>query len=364
MPTFKPRLIQNPPESSSEKDTLGEKNSKASPVRIRLRPDGEDIPLRQEGQVYDGRFRLQSCLERRGGVEKWLALQEPMVRRVLLEILLESGERADGFLMHANTLAATRHENLAAVYDLGRSADGSTWRSSEVMHGFELREILNQGPLVRTRLRAMVRDVTEGMAELHQAGVVHGNLSAESVLFEQDVVDDELARITAYGTQGSHNPSLRNPENELGTMAGDVYAMGLLFHQAATGKRPIGGKVDPSIPEPLLTIINKCLANVDERYPDALAVRSALPFRSVVLPSHSPPPPMIMPTTTLGPAVSELKSADINGPARPPAAAKTTANAEKDPREEDHFDHPWIIAMLTGLVAGLVSALVIQLLTG
>jgi serine/threonine protein kinase len=364
MSTFKPRLIKNPPESTSEQDKQDGGSNNSSPVRIRLRAAGEEIPPRQEGQVYDGRFRLQTCLERRGGVEKWLALQEPMVRRVLLEVLIESGERADGFLMDASALAATRHENVAAVYDLGRAEDGSAWRSSEVMHGFVLREVLNQGPLARTRLRAMVRDVADGVAELHNAGVVHGNLSAEAVLLEQDVDDDELARVTAFGTHGAHNPSLRTPENEVGTMAADVYALGLLFHQAATGKRPVGGKVDPSVPEFLLPIIRKCLSNVDDRYPDALAVRAALPFRSVVAPDNAPPPPMIMPTTTLGPATSEIKAPELSMPAPPAAAQAPEPIPAKDEKSSSDFDHPWVIAILSGLVAGLVSALLIQALTG
>jgi serine/threonine protein kinase len=374
MSTFKPRLIKNSQETSSNEDGPGQEETPSSPVRIRLRAAGEEIPPRQEGQVYDGRFRLQTCLERRGGVEKWLALQEPMVRRVLLEVLTESGERGDSFLMDASALAATRHENLAAVYDLGRAEDGSVWRSSEVMHGFVLREVLNQGPLARTRLRALVRDVTDGVAELHNSGVVHGNLSAEAVLLEQDVDDDELARVTAYGTHGGHNPSLRTPENELGTMAADVFALGLLFHQAATGKRPVGGKVDPSVPEFLLPIIRKCLSDVNERYPDALAVRAALPFRSVVVPDNAPPPPMIMPTTTLGPATSEIKAPTLSMPA--PAAADQAAADQagmaaardttptKDAKSDGDFDHPWVIAILSGLVAGLVAGLVVQALGG
>ncbi|MFT5584285.1 MAG: serine/threonine protein kinase [Cognaticolwellia sp.] len=369
MSTFKPRLIKNTPESSSGQEKQDAGSSKSSPVRIRLRAAGEQIPPRQEGQVYNGRFRLQTCLERRGGVEKWLALQEPMVRRVLLEVLTESGERSDAFLMDASALAATRHESLAAVYDLGRAEDGSAWRSSEVMHGFVLREVLNQGPLARSRLRAMVRDVADGVAELHNSGVMHGNLSAEAVLLEQDVDDDELARVTAYGTHGAQNPSLRTPENEVGTMAADVYAMGLLFHQAATGKRPVGGKVHPSVPEFLLPVIRKCLADVDERYPDALAVRAALPFRSVVAPNNAPPPPMIMPTTTLGPATSEIKVPALSMPAPsvpapPAAAAKAPASQVNEPRSDGDFDHPWVIAILSGMVAGLVSALLVQALTG
>lgn len=365
MSTFKPRLVKNSQGTPSGEDAVEPVENHSSPVRIRLRAAGEEIPPRQEGQVYDGRFRLQTCLERRGGVEKWLALQEPMVRRVLLEVLTESGERADGFLMDASALAATRHENLAAVYDLGRAEDGSAWRSSEVMHGFVLREILHQGPLARTRLRAMVRDVTDGVAELHNSGVVHGNLSAEAVLLEQDVDDDELARITAYGTHGAHNPSLRTPENEVGTMAADVYALGLLFHQASTGKRPVGGKVDPSVPEFLLPIIRKCLAKVDDRFPDALAVRAALPFRSVVAPDTAPPPPMVMPTTTLGPATSEIKAPALSMPTLPAeSAAPPPAEASvADSKGESDFDHPWVIAILSGLVAGLVSALLIQALT-
>lgn len=370
MSTFKPRLIKNSQETSSNGDGAGTEGTPSSPVRIRLRAAGEEIPPRQEGQVYDGRFRLQTCLERRGGVEKWLALQEPMVRRVLLEVLTQSGERADSFLMDASALAATRHENLAAVYDLGRAEDGSVWRSSEVMHGFVLREVLNQGPMARTRLRALVRDVADGVAELHNSGVVHGNLSAEAVLLEQDVDDDELARVTAYGTHGGHNPSLRTPENELGTMAADVYALGLLFHQAATGKRPVGGKVDPSVPEFLLPIIRKCLSNVDERYPDALAIRAALPFRSVVAPDNAPPPPMIMPTTTLGPATSEIKAPTLSMPA-PAAADQVTGDSAarqaapaKDAKSDGDFDHPWVIATLSGLVAGLVAGLVVQALGG
>ncbi len=362
MSSFKPRLVKTPPETPSDAENGA---SPSSPVRIRLRAAGEEIPPRQEGQIFDGRFRLQSCLERRGGVERWLALQEPMVRRVLLEVLTESGDRADSFLMDASALAATRHESLAAVYDLGRAEDGSAWRSSEVMHGFVLREVLNQGPLARTRLRAMVRDVADAVAELHNAGVVHGNLSAEAILLEQDVEDDELARVTAYGTHGAYNPTLRPPEDEVGTMAADVYAMGLLFHQAATGKRPIGGKVDPSVPEFLLPIIRRCLAPVEERYPDALAVRADLPFRSVVVSESAPPPPMVMPSTTLGPAASEIKAPPPISTPTPAAPEGTPAPVKGEPAAANtDFDHPWVIAILSGTVAGLVSATLIKLLLG
>lgn len=354
MSSFKPVLITNEDPQPSQES--------AGPVRIRLRAAGEEAPPRQQDQIYDGRFRLQTCLERRGGIEKWLALKEPMVRRVYLEVLTESGERADAFLMDAGALAQIKHVNLCKVFDLGRSDDGSTWRSLEVMHGLSLRELLNKGPMARNRLRALVRDVVDGMAALHSSGVIHGNLTAEAVLLEQDVDDEEVARITAFGTHGAANPALRTPEDQTDTMAADVWAIGLLIHQAATGKRPRNGRIDENLPDGLRQVVEGCLAPVEQRYPDALAVQKALPFRSVEVSSDAaPPPPMVMPGTTLGPATSTIIEPPAIEPVLPaPAAAQEQPQESAEP---ESFAQPWLMAVASGLIGGLVAGLVLKMLT-
>ncbi len=220
----------------------------------------------ERGSVFAGRYRIDEPIETLGSCHSFLAIQEPMVRRVRLmvfEVLEDEQLRTeieDRFLREASLLARWGHPNLAAVVDFGRAPDGRCYVATEVLYGFELAELLRRGPLPQDRLVPLALDVARGLAACHDAGVVHRALWAGHVTLQTGAgmaPSDSMARLGSYGLGMAVEllddpPPLAlarslAPEVVQGDDPGpvsDVYAFGALLYQAIVGQPLFEGDAD------------------------------------------------------------------------------------------------------------------------
>jgi serine/threonine-protein kinase len=115
-----------------------------------------------------------------------------MVRRVVLACAAPMCSRLVGgrlrlegrFRPDASAASGLRHPHVARVLDFGQAKDGTCYVISELVHGLTLHEILARGKVPAQRSIGAMLQVARGVAAIHEASLVHRNVSADQVVIE------------------------------------------------------------------------------------------------------------------------------------------------------------------------------------
>jgi serine/threonine protein kinase len=284
-----------------------------------------------------GRYRIVRPLGRGGMGGVYLARDRDLDREVALKVPRFPPDDAgaeERFAREAKAAATIDHPNVCRVYDVGR-IDGLPYITMAYIEGPSLADVLSDGPMPPRRAAEIARDVARALAEAHRRGIVHRDLKPANILMSavrgQEsgvrsqgsgdtqsesltpdtcpltpvVTDFGLAartvpddtRLTVEGTIAG-TPPYMSPEQIAGERAGpasDVYSLGAMLYEMATGRTPftgtrveiftqvLGDKPDPPSairPENdsrLDSIVLKALAKKPaDRFPDMAAFADAL----------------------------------------------------------------------------------------
>jgi eukaryotic-like serine/threonine-protein kinase len=161
------------------------------------------------------------------------------------------------------TLADLRHENLASFYELFADA-GTPYFTMEYVAGRTfLDHVRRDGAVDEHRLRSALAQLARGLTALHRAGKLHRDLKPSNVLVSEAgrvvILDFGLATdIDEGGTRRSvalaGTPGYMPPEHGAGaevSAASDWYSVGVMLHEALTGKLPSRAPRDPRAPGPI-----------------------------------------------------------------------------------------------------------------
>jgi len=244
-------------------------------------------------------------------------------RRVAIKILPSSlaakGETLERFKREARALAALNHPNIVTIYSV-EEANGHHFITMERVEGQPLNETIPRDGLSLEKLFAYSIPLADALASAHQKGIGHRDLKPSNVmvaergqvkvidfglakLFEPDPggVDREAATRAQMTEQGQilGTPAYMSPEQIEGRTVDnrtDIFSLGVLLCEMATGHRPFTGdtamaimssilrdspppltELKPGLPEHLGRIVRHCLQkDPDERYQSALDVRNEL----------------------------------------------------------------------------------------
>jgi eukaryotic-like serine/threonine-protein kinase len=217
-------------------------------------------------------------------------------RRVALKLLkpgMDSEEIQRRFRFERQILAALDHPNIARLLDGGTTALGRPYFVLEVVFGKPLDQ-WGRAHALPERLR-LFATICRTVQFAHQNLVVHRDLKPSNILVTADgapklvdfgiakLLNPELGGPTLVATSpaaGPHTPDYASPEQLRGervTTATDVYSLGLLLAELATGERPRrGAQGELSGPLPagdLGAIVAKALRPAPaDRYPSAAAL--------------------------------------------------------------------------------------------
>jgi serine/threonine protein kinase len=201
-----------------------------------------------------GRFEIRGELGRGAQSVVYLAWDPQLQREVAIKTLhflrTDPGRNAE-LLQEARTSSRFRHPNVVPIFDAGEQ-EGDPFLVFERVDGRSLAELLRtEGPLPAVKAVALLRQVTDALAQAHAQGIIHRDLKPSNILVDARdgaprVMDFGIAA-NVSGTDGdqasvglSGTPAYLAPEYVSQKRIGpqnDVFAAGLILLEMLTGKR-------------------------------------------------------------------------------------------------------------------------------
>src|SRR5713226_7276853 len=225
-------------------------------------------------------------------------LDRTVAIKILPSYLSERPESKQRFEREARAISSLQHPNICTLYDIG-SQEGTDYLVMEYLEGETLAERLVKGPLPAEQVLSYGVQVAEGLEKAHRSGVVHRDLKPGNIMLTKSgakLMDFGLAKTTlaappASGltaTLTSPHPSqpltaegmivgtfqYMSPEQVEGKEAdarSDIFALGAVLYEMATGKRAFSGKSQASIVASILASEPKPISVVSPMSPPALA---------------------------------------------------------------------------------------------
>jgi eukaryotic-like serine/threonine-protein kinase len=198
--------------------------------------------------LYAQRYRLVEALRPGRALAVHRAL-DPQGRTVRITVLQPYD--GDAFQRQMGAVAAARHLDLPAVFDVGR--DGlDCFVVTEDVEGTDALALVARGSLPVSDASMIGAQAAAGLAALHAQGVVHGGIGPEQVV----KTPDGTVKLTGAGLAGGYpQTDLRpgapaagahylSPEEAQGTAiepASDVYRLGLVLYLMLTGTHVFDG---------------------------------------------------------------------------------------------------------------------------
>ncbi|MFJ4968910.1 serine/threonine-protein kinase [Streptomyces sp. NPDC088755] len=224
---------------------------------------------------------------------------ETVAIKVLKEELANDADVVMRFLRERSVLLRLTHPNIVRTRDLVVEGDLLAL-VMDLIDGPDLHRYLREnGPLTPVAASLLTAQIADALAASHADGVVHRDLKPANVLLDERdgrmtpmLTDFGIARLAdSPGLTRTHEfvgtPAYVAPESAEGrpqTSAVDIYGAGILLYELVTGRPPFAGgtalevlhrhlseepRRPSTVPEPLWTVIERCLRKDPDQRPSA-----------------------------------------------------------------------------------------------
>ncbi|MFG2171372.1 serine/threonine-protein kinase [Streptomyces niveus] len=231
---------------------------------------------------------------------------ETVAIKVLKEELANDADVVMRFLRERSVLLRLTHPNIVRTRDLVVEGDLLAL-VMDLVEGPDLHHYLRQnGPFSPIAASLLTAQIADALAASHADGVVHRDLKPANVLLKDDgdqlhpmLTDFGIARLAdSPGLTRTHEfvgtPAYVAPESAEGrpqTSAVDIYGAGILLYELVTGRPPFAGgtalevlhrhlseepRRPSNVPEPLWTVIERCLRKEPDERPSAVNLARGL----------------------------------------------------------------------------------------
>ncbi len=209
------------------------------------------------GQLFDGRYLIESQLGSGGMADVYLATDQSLGRKVAIKILSDRYARDAGFVerfrREAAAAAGLRHPNIVTVYDRGE-AMGTSYIAMEYLDGPTLKEeITRRAPLPEPEAINYATQALAALDAAHRQGVVHRDIKPHNMV----LTDEGRLKVTDFGIARAANTQQMtevgsivgtaqylSPEQARGLPVGpqsDIYSMGVVLYEMLCGDLPFTG---------------------------------------------------------------------------------------------------------------------------
>ena len=217
-----------------------------------------------------GPYRIEHPIGRGGMGQVFRAFDTRLGRKVALKLLLSNRtgdpEMQRRFLQEARAASALNHPNIVVVHDIETSA-ATNYLVMEYVDGKTLKDLIETGGVLPfPRVIEYGAQLASALSAAHSAGIIHRDVKPANIMVTPDhrvkLLDFGIAKLTPLanvGLEGGNNPALfegtlpgvvmgtvsyMSPEQARGEPAdarSDIFSLGCLLYEAATGILPFRG---------------------------------------------------------------------------------------------------------------------------
>lgn len=224
------------------------------PRAVRIQAVTEE-PGNTASELLADRYQVIKRLGQGGMAEVFhardLTLQREVAVKALRPDYTDDPAFKSRFQQEARAAANLVHPNIVTIYDFGRDAD-QYFIVMEYVQGTDLKTLLRRrGRIPHKEAVDLMIQICSGVGYAHRAGLVHCDMKPHNLLVTPDgrvkVADFGIARaLAAIRPDEVHetvwgSPLYFSPEQASGgppSPASDVYSLGVVFYEMATGRLP------------------------------------------------------------------------------------------------------------------------------
>jgi len=328
-----------------------------------------------------GHYRILEKIGAGGMGEVYRAHDESLDRDIALKVLPAScfsdATARARLIREARAAAALNHPCICTIHEVGE-AQGQAYIAMELVEGHPLSAKLAVGALPAEQVLRYGLQLAEALAHAHERGVVHRDFKSANVIITPDgrvkVLDFGLAKRLSGQERAEATTRSQASLTEAGVLAGtlaymapeqlcgqpadtrtDIWALGVVLYEMATGQRPFRGDTgytisaailrEPSpglpaeVPVELRAVIERCLAKEPaERCQRASEVREALEAVQSKVASAPPERPQSVARRKRGASRKRIQA----------LAVLPLENLSRDP-EQEYFADGMTEALITDL---------------
>jgi len=205
-------------------------------------------------------------------------LDRALALKLLPEKLAQQPLTLERFRREARAASALNHPGICTIYDIGEEG-GRAFIAMEFIDGETLRIHINGKALPLEEILKLGIQITEALDAAHAEGIIHRDIKPANIFVtkrgQAKVLDFGLAKLVPKGLAGadtdsggkapgstsivgfiSGTPSYMSPEqvcgDDLDTRT-DIFSLGLVLYEMATGRQAFAGRTGGAIIEAVLT---------------------------------------------------------------------------------------------------------------
>jgi len=262
-----------------------------------LQMPGEELT---RGSTFASRYEIIEELGRGGMGRVYRVFDKKIGEEVALKLLnpeIASDKRTiERFRNELRFARKIAHRNVCRMYDLSED-EGAQYITMEYVPGEDLKSMIKMTrQLSAGQVIFIAKQICKGLAEAHRLGVVHRDLKPQNIIIDKEgnarIMDFGIARstkekgLTGVGVMIG-TPEYMPPEQVEGKETdhrSDIYALGVIMYEMATGRLPFEGhsslsiamkhktdrapdprQFNTQIPRDLSRVILKCMEKERER---------------------------------------------------------------------------------------------------
>jgi serine/threonine protein kinase/tetratricopeptide (TPR) repeat protein len=230
--------------------------------------------------------------------------------------LLNDRKSMDRFLLEARAASQLNHPGICTIHDV-EDLDSHPFIVMEKLEGVSLKDRMMGGPMQVDEILDIGIQVADALAACHAKGIIHRDIKPANIFLTQNgqakILDFGLAKLSRGvepGERAADDPLsvagdifgtavYMSPEQARGEeldQRSDLFSLGVVLYQMATGQKPFAGtnavttldailnkkpvsplKLNPGLPSDLEGILGRAMEkNRGNRYPTALAMKGDL----------------------------------------------------------------------------------------
>ncbi len=202
--------------------------------------------------------------------------------KVILPELIESPELADRFIREIKVQARLSHPNIASLHNALR-LDNQFLMVMEYIDGSSLHARLRHGSIDPAASINIILQVLSALAYAHSQGVIHRDIKPANIMF----TSGGMAKLMDFGIARSLSDQhltragaavgsvyYMSPEQIQATEVdsrSDLYSVGIMLYEMATGTRPITGDSSWAVMNAHLNLVPRAPSVINPNLPPALS---------------------------------------------------------------------------------------------